>query len=138
MSKSAAGLAGRAQAPMFAVLRIVTGAVFSLHGMQKLLGWPPGMHTVPLASLLGVGGIIEIVCGVLIAIGLFARPAAFLASGQMAVAYIFFHWKLHFADSAWVPQVNKGELAVIYCFLFLFIAAHGAGAASVDAARRRR
>lgn len=128
----------RATAPAFAVLRIVAGALFSVHGMQKLLGWPAGMHTVPLASLLGVGGVIELVGGLLIAVGLFARPAAFLASGEMAVAYFLFHWKFRFTNSAWMPLVNKGELAVVYCFLFLFIAAHGPGIASLDSVRRRR
>jgi putative oxidoreductase len=130
--------AGFAERATFAALRIVTGVLFSLHGTQKLFGWPPGGHVVTIASQLGVGGVIEMVCGALIALGLFARPAAFLASGQMAVAYVQFHWKLAFASSAWLPVVNRGELAVIYCFLFLFIAAHGAGEASLDRARGRR
>jgi putative oxidoreductase len=125
----------RAERAAFAVLRIVAGALFSIHGMQKLFGWPPSGHTVTIASQVGVGGIIELVCGLLIAVGLFARPAAFLASGMMAVAYFQFHWKLALAKAAWLPIVNRGELAVVYCFLFLFIAAHGAGPVSVDAAR---
>lgn len=127
---------GPAERLAFAALRIVGGALFALHGSQKLFGWPPGGHTVPLASQLGIGGVIELVCGVLVAIGLFARPAAFLASGTMAVAYLQFHWKFAFAKAAWLPVVNHGEPAVLYCFLFLFIAAHGAGALSLDGRRR--
>lgn len=87
-------------------------------------------------SQLWFGGIIELGCGILIAIGLFARPAAFLASGTMAVAYTQFHWKLAFASGMWLPSVNRGEPALLYSFLFLFIAAHGAGAASLDERRR--
>jgi putative oxidoreductase len=138
MSKRLADIATRAEAPAFAALRIVVGALFSCHGMQKLLGWPPGGHSVLLVSQLGLGGVIELGCGTLVAIGLFARPAAFLASGMMAVAYFQFHWKLAMAGFAWLPIVNKGELAVLYCFVFLYIAARGAGISSVDAARRRR
>src|SRR5678815_6161400 len=113
----------------FAALRIVSGALFCCHGLQKLFGWPPGGHTVALASQLGVGGAIELVCGLLVAAGLFTRGAAFVASGTMAVAYFQFHWKLAFANDAWLPIVNHGEPAVVYCFLFLFISAHGAGMA---------
>ncbi len=119
----------------YAALRIVTGALFSVHGMQKLFGWPPSGRTIALMSQLGVGGVIELVCGLLVAIGLFTRPAAFLASGTMAVAYFQFHWKLAFANAQWLPSVNHGELAVAYCFVFLFVAAHGAGIASVDSRR---
>jgi putative oxidoreductase len=131
-----AELAGRAEAPAFAALRIVAGALFSFHGMQKLFGWPQG-QAVSLLTQLGAAGVIELGCGVLVAIGLFVRPAAFLASGEMAVAYFQGHWKLHFANDAWLPVVNRGELAVIYCFLFLFIAAHGAGVASVGCYLRK-
>ena len=105
--------------------------------MQKLLSWPPGGPSVSVASQLGIGGVIELACGTLVAIGLFARFAAFLASGTMAVAYFQFHWKLATAGYAWLPIVNKGELAVLYCFVFLYVAARGAGTASVDEARRR-
>ncbi len=120
----------------FAALRVVSGALFSFHGMQKLFGWPPGGHTVAIASQLGVGGVIELACGLLVAVGLFTRYAAVIASGTMAVAYFQFHWKLAFAQHAWLPIVNRGEPAVLYCFVFLFIAAHGAGIASLDARRR--
>jgi putative oxidoreductase len=137
MRSRLAEIASRAEAPAYAALRMVAGALFSFHGMQKLLGWPQGGHTVSLMTQLGAAAIIELVCGVLVAVGLFARPAAFLASGEMAVAYLQGHWRLHFTNDAWLPIVNRGELAVIYCFLFLFIAARGAGIASLDGARGR-
>lgn len=137
MRSSLAEIAARAQAPAFVALRIVAGVLFMCHGAQKLFGWPQGGHTVPLLTQLGAAAVIELVCGVLVAIGLFVRPAAFLASGEMAVAYFQGHWKFHFANDAWLPVVNRGELAVVYCFLFLYIAAHGAGEASLDAMRRR-
>jgi len=130
-------LGSRFEAPAFAALRIVAGACFSFHGMQKVFGWyPPGPTLPAVGSQMWVGGILELACGILIAIGLFARPAAFLASGTMAVAYIQFHWKLAFAAGMWLPGINRGEPALIYCFLFLFIAAHGAGIASLDARLR--
>lgn len=91
----------------------------------------------PVGSQVWFGGMIELVCGLLIAVGLFTRPAAFLASGTMAVAYLQFHWKLSFAGGQWLPAVNHGEPALIYCFLFLFVAAHGGGAPSLDALRNR-
>lgn len=137
MSRRLADFASRVEAPAFAALRILAGALFSCHGMQKLLSWPPGGPSVSVASQLGIGGVIELACGTLVAIGLFARFAAFLASGTMAVAYFQFHWKLATAGYAWLPIVNKGELAVLYCFVFLYVAARGAGTASVDEARRR-
>jgi putative oxidoreductase len=135
--KQSTAIAGRTASAAFAALRMVTGVLFWFHGMQKLFGWPPGGHTVSLATQLGVGSVIEIVCGTLVALGLFARPAAFLASGMMAVAYFQFHWKLALANYAWAPIVNKGELAVVYCLLFLYVAVHGPGVASLDAARGR-
>jgi putative oxidoreductase len=120
----------------YTLLRIVSGALFSFHGMQKVLGWFTSNPGPAAFTQQWVGGVIELVCGVLIAIGLFSRPAAFLASGTMAVAYIQFHWKLEMGALLF-PIVNKGELAVIYCFVFLLIAARGAGALSVDRVRGR-
>jgi putative oxidoreductase len=131
-----ATFAARAEPYTYAVLRIVVGLLFAFHGAQKILGWHSEM-TPPVGSQLWVGGLIELVGGLLIAIGLLTRPAAFLASGQMAVAYIQFHWKLAVAGGMWLPAVNKGEPAVLYCFLFLFIAAHSAGIWSLDGRRRR-
>lgn len=112
----------------FAVLRIVAGLMFAVHGSQKLLGWPPG-GPPQLPPLLRLGGTIELAGGLLIAIGLFTRVAAFLGSGEMAVAYFMAH-----ASHGFLPLQNKGELAVVYCFLWLFVAAHGAGIWSIDSA----
>jgi putative oxidoreductase len=136
MNALAARLA-RLEQPAYAALRIVAGAAFSFHGVQKIFGWMAQGRSFAVGSQLWVGGLIELVCGTLIALGLFARVAAFLASGTMAVAYVQFHWKLSFADGMWLPSINKGELALIYCFLFLFIATHGAGPVSIDALRGR-
>jgi putative oxidoreductase len=128
-------LAARYERPVYAILRIVAGAMLACHGMQKMFGWLGG-HQIPLGSQLGVGGLIELSTGLLVALGLFTRGAAFLASGTMAVAYIQFHWKMDFADGAWLPIVNHGELAVVYCFLFLSIVTRGGGAASIDGLRK--
>jgi len=132
MSSSPAALAARIEAPAYAALRIVTGSMLTVHGLQKIFGLFTENAQPALGSQLWVGGIIELVCGALVAVGLFTRPAAFLASGMMAVAYTQFHWQLRFAGNMWLPQVNKGELAVAYCFVFLFIFARGAGVAALD------
>ena len=123
----------RFEEPAYAALRIVAGLMFSVHGMQKLFG-AFGATAIEFSAKpqIYIGGIIELVAGLLIAIGLLTRPAAFIASGTMAVAYFQFHWKLKFAENAWVPLVNQGEMAVLYCFLFLFVFVRGAGALSVD------
>ena len=126
-------LLGKYSSYLYAVLRIVAGLMFAMHGSQKLFGIPGGGHTVPLGSLLGAAGIIEFVAGVLIAIGLFTSCAAFVASGEMAVAY----FKQHAPGGA-LPIVNHGELAVLFCFLFLYFAAQGSGTWSVDRTVRRR
>lgn len=110
----------------FAALRIVSGICFSLHGAQKLFGIMGG-QTHPIGSQLWIGAVIELTTGALIAVGWFARPAAFLASGTMAVAYLQFHWKLRFDDGLWSPLTNKGELALLYSFVWLYIVARGAG-----------
>jgi putative oxidoreductase len=121
---------GRSAPQLYAILRIVAGLMFAMHGMQKLFGWPGGKE--PAGVLLyQVGGVIELVTGLLIAVGLFTGYAAFLASGEMAVAYFMSH-----APQGFWPIINQGELAVLYCFVFLFMAAYGAGIWSVDAARR--
>ncbi|HEV7428364.1 MAG TPA: DoxX family protein [Thermoanaerobaculia bacterium] len=127
---------GRFSAQTFALLRIVTGLMFAMHGTQKLLGWPPmpkGMSG-PLPPLMKIGGGIELIGGLLIAFGLFTGIAAFIASGEMAVAYFMFHAP----HGGFWPIENQGELAALYCFVFLFIAAHGAGIWSIDNAIRGR
>jgi putative oxidoreductase len=117
---------------LYATLRIVAGLLFMQHGAQKLFGALGGRQQ-ELFSQFGLAGVVELVGGALIAIGLFASPVAFVASGQMAVAYFQAH-----APRAWFPIQNGGEEAALYCFLFLFIAASGSGTLSVDAARGDR
>ncbi len=105
---------------LYALVRIVAGLLFAQHGVQKLFGWLGGMGPVPLTSQMGVAGIIETFGGLAIALGLFTSPVAFVASGQMAVAY----FQSHLPRGFW-PIQNGGELAVLYCFLFLYIASRG-------------
>jgi len=118
-----------------ALLRIVTAYLFLTHGSAKLLGIPhvSMFDGLQLMSLTGIAGILELVGGLLLLIGLFTRPVAFVLSGEMAVAYFMAHAS---KGSALVPMLNQGELAVLYCFVFLFFAAAGADAWSVDARRR--
>jgi putative oxidoreductase len=118
---------GRYTSYGFALFRIVAGLMFTMHGTQKLFGIPGGKPGVPIGSMLGVAGITELICGLLILLGLFGSIAALIASGEMAVAYFL----AHFPRAFW-PIVNQGELAVLYCFAFLYIAAHGSGIWSVD------
>ncbi len=125
-------IASLAEPYTYTALRIVVGALFAFHGAQKLLGWYAGGYSFPVFSQVWIGGVIELFGGALIAIGLFTRSAAFLSSGTMAVAYFQFHWKLALARGLWLPAVNMGEAAVIYCFLFLYICARGGGRASID------
>ena len=112
----------------YAALRFMTGWMFAFHGAQILFGLmaPAQMPHLTIGSQMWFGGVIEFVCGLLIAVGLKTRGAAFLASGTMAVAYMQFHWKMQF-NSNFFPAVNQGEPAVIYCFLFLYIACQGSG-----------
>lgn len=122
-------LAPRAEA-FFAALRIVSGLAFAFHGVQKLFGLYAKSQPA-LGSQVWFGGLIELVCGLAIALGLFTAWAAFLASGTMAVAYVQFHWKFQLGEQLW-PAVNKGELALVYAFLFLYVAARGAGPWSLE------
>jgi len=123
---------GRYSEIAYALLRVVAGLNFATHGTQKLFEYPPGGHgPVPIASLMGVAAVIEIVGGLMIALGFFASFAAFIASGEMAVAY----FKAHAPEGFW-PVANQGEVAVLYCFLFLYIATRGSGRYSLDAAFR--
>lgn len=112
-----------------AALRIVAGLLFLAHGVIKVFGFPagaePGQQEV--LSLFGIGGVIELITGLLLILGLFTRPAAFIASGQMAVAY----WMFHFPSSPY-PAVNGGDAAILYCFIFLYIFTAGPGAWSID------
>jgi putative oxidoreductase len=123
---------GKQAERIYGLMRFMAGALFACHGAQKLFGSFGGQR-VSGNTLMTIAGVIELVGGGLIALGLFAAPAAFVASGLMAVAY----FKQHAPTSFW-PIVNKGELAVLFCFVFLYIAAHGSGALSLDSTVRRR
>jgi putative oxidoreductase len=118
------------------VLRMVAGFLFMQFGMMKTfafpVGVPPNGGTVPLMSQVGVGGVLEMTCGALLLLGLFTRPAAFLMSGQMAVAYFQFH-----APKGLWPLVNGGVDAALFCFLWLYFSAAGGGPWSIDALRRK-
>jgi putative oxidoreductase len=120
---------GRFSGPVYALLRFMAGAMFAFHGAQKLFGAFGGQPMTDKPLML-VAGIIEFFGGLLIAIGLATTYAAFLSSGEMAVAYFMAHAS---SGPIW-PILNKGELAVLYCFVFLYISAHGGGEYSVDAA----
>jgi putative oxidoreductase len=125
-------LLGRYEPYAFALFRIVFGLLFFQHGAQKLLGWPSALG-FQLPALMKVAGTIELTCGILILIGLVSDFAAFVACGEMATAYFMGH----FPHGFW-PIVNKGEPAVLYCFAFLFVAAHGAGIWSIDSLWRKK
>jgi putative oxidoreductase len=117
---------GRYHAEIFAVFRIVAGFMFMMHGAQKLFGWFGGQK-VALGSMMGAAGAVEFLCGVMVLIGLFGSVAAFVASGEMAVAYFLAH-----QPRGTFPIQNQGELAALYAFVFLYIAAHGSRTWSVD------
>jgi putative oxidoreductase len=110
---------GRMAPTFYGVLRIVAGVMFAIHGAQKLFGAFGGQQ-VSLMSQAGLAGAIELVCGLMIAVGVFTSVAAFIASGEMAAAYFIAHW-----PRGPVPNQNGGELAMLYCFLFLYVAARG-------------
>ena len=122
---------------VYSVFRMVFGLLFLMHGLQKLAGMFGGMSgdgsAVPLNSLFGVAGVIECVAGTLILLGLFTRPAAFVASGMMAYAY----FTVHLPMGPW-PIVNRGEPAVMNCFAFLYVAARGSGPFGLDALTNRK
>ena len=114
----------------YSLMRIVTGSMFAFHGAQKILGILSDFQP-PVGSQLWLGGLIELFCGLLVMIGLQTRWAAFLASGEMAVAYFQFHWKFQMGPE-FFPAINKGELAALYSFVFLFISCRGGGKWGVD------
>ena len=118
---------------VLALLRIMVGLLFLEHGTQKLLGFPASPNPGPaLLSLMGIQGIIELVGGILIVLGLFTRPVAFILCGDMAVAYFMSHF-----PNSFFPITNRGDAAILYCFIFLYLAAAGGGTWSLDASRRQ-
>ena len=116
------------------VLRIVAASIFVSSGTMKIFAFPAGVPpdggTVPLLSQAGIGGLLEVVGGLLLVLGLFTRPVAFVLSGEMAVAYFQFHAPVSF----W-PTINQGIPAILYCFIWLYFSAAGAGPWSLDAKR---
>jgi len=128
-------LAGRYSLSLLSILRIFTGLSLLQHGTAKILGFPtvPMFANVQIGSLMGAGGLIELIGGILFTIGLFTRPAAFILSGFTAVAYFMAH-----ASKGFYPIVNGGELAAVYCFVFLYFVFAGAGPWSVDAFRENK
>jgi putative oxidoreductase len=126
---------GRWQPQLLAILRIVVGLLFLEHALIKLAGFPPGGKPglQDVGSYLWIAGLIELITSALVTLGLFTRVAAFIAAGEMAVAY----WTVH-AKMGFYPAVNMGEAAILYCFIFLYLAAAGAGAWSVDEVRLRK
>lgn len=118
---------------VLAILRIMFGLLFFAHGLVKLYGFPAGAAPghVALLSLFGVAGLFEFIGGALIVLGLFTRPVAILLSGEMAIGYFLVH-----APQGFFPSLNNGELAILYCFAFLYLGFAGAGPWSLDALRR--
>ncbi len=123
----------RFQPQLLALLRIVTALLFLEHATQKFFAFPaPFPMPGPLPPMLVAAGVIELLAGILVTIGLFTRIAAFIAAGEMAIGYFL----MHFPTSFW-PALNKGEAAILFCFVFLFIASAGPGAWSIDGARMK-
>ena len=118
---------------VLSVLRIVTALLFMQHGLAKLFGFPAPSHVDHLLSVSGVGGILEAFGDLLLLIGLFTRPVAFILCGEMAVAYFMVH-----APHSFFPMLNKGDSAVQFCFVFLYLVFAGAGPWSLDALLRNK
>ena len=130
MTETMAAWAPRA----LSVLRIITGLMIIEHGMAKLLGWPvvAAFANLKLFSLLGLAGILETFGGLAILLGFFTSPVAFILAGEMAFAFFMSHF-----PRGWFPLLNQGNLAILYCFVYLYLAAAGGGPWSVDAMRAR-
>lgn len=132
------GFLGRVEPWVLALLRIAAALLFLEHGTSKVLGWPfvDGMSNLPAFSLFWIAGVLEIGGSLLLILGLFTRPVAFLLSGEMAIAYFMEH-----APASFFPINNYGDAPILFCFVFLYIAVAGPGALSIDGAiewRRRR
>lgn len=129
MTSQMSGAKVARSAHALAALRIVAALLFLAHGLTKLVGFPVGAAPgeQPLMTLLGFAGVVEVITGLLLIFGVFTRPAALIASGEMAVAYWFYH-----APRSFFPAVNGGDAAILFCFVFLYIFAAGPGALSLD------
>jgi putative oxidoreductase len=125
----------RFQPQLLALLRIISGLLFLEHGTVKLFHFPTSMPPTPanFAMVITAAGVIELVGGALVTVGLFTRIAAFIMSGEMAIAY----WAVHFPKGGFYPAINGGGEAILDCFIFLYLAAAGAGAWSADGAMKR-
>lgn len=119
--------------PVFCIARLIIGLLYACHGGQKILGFPPGGHGMPPGAMGAIGAWVELAGGFMIALGFLTRLGAFLAAGEMAVAYFMVH-----AKGGFFPIVNHGELAVALCWFFLFVLFHGPGRWSLDALLFRR
>jgi putative oxidoreductase len=128
------GFLRRFAEPAFLLLRVVAALMFGFHGLQKVFGVLSEFHAA-FPTQMWFGGVIEMTTGILMAFGLWARCAAFVASGTMALAYAQFHWKLALG-ATFFPGINKGELALLYCVLFFYFACRGPGPYSLDAKLR--
>lgn len=133
MSPTLYAAADRYAPRVLSVLRIVAALIFMAHGTQKILGFPAHPNPPALMSLSGIAGLMELVGGALLALGLFSQPVAFLLSGEMAFAYFIAH-----APRNVFPVLNGGDAAILYCFVFLYIAFAGPGPLSLDAMRAQR